>query len=305
MMLFNFRGIFQSKDDAYLYFPEEYYRFEEKNRRKMNTEKTDERTFQKLRRFNIIMGFLHLTQGIFMWVVSNDTTYPIFTNFLKFDTTTLTLTPDPSLLYELPFGPAVAIFLLISAVAHFYLATFGYPAYVKNLKKGMNPVRFYEYALSSSLMIVLIGMLVGIWDMGSMILMFGINAMMNFSGIMMERHNQTTEKTDWHAFVYGSIAGIIPWIVIVIYFLSALSSSDTKPPAFVYAIIPTIFVFFNSFAINMVLQYKKVGHWKDYLYGERVYIILSLVAKTALAWQMQPRAAVSAGFWVCFIQGEW
>ena len=246
----------------------------------------DEKTYRGLRKFNLIMGFLHLIQGVFMWVVSNDTTYPIYTNFLKFDLSSRSLTPDPKLLYELPFGPAVAVFLLISAVAHFYLATIGYSTYVKNLKKGMNPVRFYEYALSSSLMIVLIGMLVGIWDLGSMILMFGINAMMNFFGIMMERHNQTTEKTDWHAFVYGSIAGIIPWIVIVLYFLSALSSSDAKPPAFVYAIIPTIFVFFDSFAINMLLQYKKVGRWKNYLYGERVYIILSLVAKTALAWQI-------------------
>ena len=34
----------------------------------------------------------------------------------------------------------------------------------------------------------------------------------------------------------------------------------------------------------MILQYKKVGKWKDYLYGEKVYIILSLVAKTLLAW---------------------
>lgn len=44
------------------------------------------------------------------------------------------------------------------------------------------------------------------------------------------------------------------------------------------------FVFFNSFAINMFLQYKKIGKLKDYLYGERVYIVLSLVAKSALAW---------------------
>ena len=58
--------------------------------------------------------------------------------------------PDPQLIYELRFGPAVAAFLLISAVAHFSLATFGYKWYVRNLKKGMNPVRFYEYALSSS-----------------------------------------------------------------------------------------------------------------------------------------------------------
>ncbi len=86
------------------------------------------------------------------------------------------------------------MFLLISAVAHFSLATFGYNWYVKNLKKGMNPARFYEYALSSSLMIVLIGMLVGVWDLGAMIVMFGINAMMNLFGIMMELHNQTTQK---------------------------------------------------------------------------------------------------------------
>ncbi len=240
--------------------------------------------FTSLRRFNAIMGFLHLIQGIFMIVVSNKTTYPIFTNYLNFDVAARTLKPHTELLYNLRFGPAVAAFLLISAVAHFYLATVGYPRYVRNLKKGMNPVRFHEYALSSSLMIVLIGMLSGLWDLGGIILIFGLNAMMNLFGIMMEFHNQHTEKTNWTAFIFGSIAGFIPWVVIMLYFLGAVSSGDAKPPAFVYAIIPTLFVFFNIFAINMVLQYKKVGRWKDYLFGERVYIVLSLSAKTVLAW---------------------
>jgi len=246
--------------------------------------KTDESKFSGLRRFNGIMGFLHLVQGIFMILVSNDTTYPIFTNYLNFDIATRSLKPNAQLLYNVPFGPAVAIFLLISAVAHFYLATVGYRCYVENLKKGMNPIRFYEYALSSSLMIVLIGMLTGLWDLGAIILIFGINAMMNLFGIMMELHNQHTQKTDWTAFIYGCVAGILPWVVIMLYFMGAVSSGDAKPPAFVYAIIPTLFVFFNIFAINMVLQYKKVGPWKDYLFGERVYIILSLSAKTVLAW---------------------
>jgi hypothetical protein len=243
-----------------------------------------EEKFTKLRHFNLIMGFLHLIQGVFMILVSNDTTYPIYTNFLRFDTQTRSLIPDPKLLFELRFGPAVAVFLLISAVAHFYLSTIGYDRYVKNLRKGMNPVRFYEYALSSSLMIVLIGMLTGLWDLGALILIFGINAMMNFFGIMMELHNQTTSRTDWTAFIFGCIAGIIPWIVIFVYFVGSVNSGDAKPPAFVYAIIPTLFVFFNIFAINMVLQYRKVGRWKDYLFGERVYIILSLTAKSVLAW---------------------
>ena len=245
---------------------------------------SDEKKFNSLRRFNLMMGFLHLVQGILMIVLSNDTAYPIYTNFLKFDVTQRALIPDPKLASELRFGPAVAVFLLLSAVAHFFLATVGYKLYVSNLKKGMNPVRFYEYALSSSVMIVLIGMLVGIYDLGAIILIFGINAMMNLFGIMMELHNQNTKKTDWTAFIYGCVAGILPWIVIVTYFVGSLAGEGGEPPAFVYAIIPTLFVFFNIFAVNMVLQYKKVGPWKDYLYGERVYIILSLIAKTVLAW---------------------
>ena len=44
---------------------------------------SEEKTFKGLRRFNVIMGFLHLVQGILMIVLSNSTTYPILTNFLK------------------------------------------------------------------------------------------------------------------------------------------------------------------------------------------------------------------------------
>jgi hypothetical protein len=245
-----------------------------------------EKKLKGLRVFNLVMGFLHLIQGVLMILVSNATPYPIFTNFLTFDINTFSLKPDPKLLYELPFGPAVAVFLLISAVAHFSLASFGFKWYVRNLKQGMNPGRFYEYTLSSSLMIVLIGMLVGIWDLGAIILIFTVNATMNLFGIMMEYHNQYTEKTNWLSFIFGSIAGIVPWVVIMVYFLSAVNSTDANPPGFVYAIIPTIFVFFNIFAVNMVLQYKKVGAWKDYLFGEKFYIVLSLLAKTALAWMI-------------------
>ena len=243
-----------------------------------------ENKLSRLVRFNLIMGFLHLVQGILMVILSNDTTYPIFTNFLGFNLENLSLQPEAKLLYELRFGPAVGAFLLISAIAHFYLATFGKNKYLKNLKKGQNPIRFYEYALSSSLMIVLIGMLSGIWDLGAIILIFGINAMMNLFGIMMEYHNQHTEKTNWTAFIYGSIAGIIPWIVIFLYFFGSVSGGGEGPPTFVYIINPTLFVFFNIFAVNMVLQYKKVGPWKDYLFGERSYIVLSLLAKSVLAW---------------------
>jgi hypothetical protein len=240
----------------------------------------------KLRRFNVIMGFLHFLQAIAIMALSNGYTLPIFSNFLNFanNNGTLEITPDPQVLWNVPFGIGVGIFLLISALTHFYLATLGYKRYVENMRKNINPVRFYEYALSSSLMIVLIGMLNGIYDVAAIILLFTVNAAMNLFGIVMELHNQHTKKTDWTAFTYGSIAGIVPWIVIMVYFIGTINTGEAKPPGFVYAIIPILFVFFNMFAINMILQYKKIGKWRDYLYGERAYIILSLGAKTVLAW---------------------
>jgi hypothetical protein len=249
---------------------------------------TPDRVFVNLRRFNLIMGVFHLIQGIAMIALSSDFSITLSTQYLRavISGNSFSLEQNLQPAASIPFGPAVALFLLLSAGAHFLLGTVLYNWYVKNLKRKINQARWYEYALSSSLMIVLIGMLVGVYDVSTLILMFSINAMMNLFGLMMELHNQTTSKTDWTAFVYGCIAGIMPWIVIVLYISGAAQSVNTEIPAFVYAIIVTLFIFFNIFAVNMWLQYRGIGPWKNYLYGERVYIILSLVAKSLLAWQI-------------------
>ncbi len=149
----------------------------------------------------------------------------------------------------------------------------------------MNRFRWFEYALSSSVMIVLIATLFGIYDIGSLILMFIVNASMNLFGLVMEQLNSKRpegEKVSWGPFVWGAIAGIAPWIVILIYMFG--TGNFDMVPWFVWAIVITYFVAFNTFPINMVLQYKKVGKWKDYLYGERTYIVLSLIAKSLMAW---------------------
>jgi hypothetical protein len=164
------------------------------------------------------------------------------------------------------------------------IATLANKRYVENLKKGMNPYRWYEYVFSSSIMIVLIATFTGIWDFWLLSAIFVLNAMMIMFGYLMEVINQRTEKTSWAAFILGCISGGFPWVVLFAYFIAAVMSTGLNPPAFVYSIFFIYFIVFNIFALNMFLQYKGIGRWKDYLYGERVYIILSFVAKTILAW---------------------
>lgn len=245
-----------------------------------------EKTFSRLRKFNIFMGFLHLAQGIALLALATSFALPVTTSFLQFNATAQKLLPVVQERFMLQIAPLIALFLFISAAAHIIISLPGvYPWYVTNLKKGANYMRWVEYAFSSSIMMVVIAMLVGIYDGVSLMLIFALNACMILFGWMMELHNQTTKKTNWTAYIFGTFAGIVPWIAVAIYLLGA-GSGDAKPPTFVYFIFFSIFIFFDIFALNQLLQYKKVGPWKNYLYGERAYIILSLVAKSLLAWQV-------------------
>jgi hypothetical protein len=244
------------------------------------TQRTDN-AYGRLRFFNAAMGTLHLLQGVAMLFLSTAYTLPLKQTFLNSEG----VTTQTTTVFNIRLGPMVAAFLLISAIAHFLLASpWLYAWYVRNLKRRINYLRWYEYALSSSVMIVVIAMLSGIFDLPSLVLLFALNATMIFFGLMMEIHNQTTERTNWTAFILGSWAGVVPWIIIGWYFGGA--ALNTSVPTFVYGIIISLFVFYNVFPINMFLQYKRVGKWRDYLFGERAYILLSLFAKSALGWQV-------------------
>jgi len=239
-----------------------------------------------LRRFNMIMGFLHAAQAIAMLLISKNFRLPVSVSYLKFDPLIQKLLPASKTLTEIPLVYLISGFLFLSSLAHFFIATVYSKRYNSDLEKGISRVRWIEYSLSASTMMVAIAMLVGIYDLGSLLMVFSLVAVMNLMGLVMEIHNQTTQRTNWLSYIIGCFAGIVPWVVVGFFFWAANRFGGGNIPVFVYWIYVSIFLFFNCFAVNMVLQYRKVGPWKDYLFGERMYIILSLVAKSALAWQV-------------------
>ncbi|GAB4142898.1 MAG: heliorhodopsin HeR [Patescibacteria group bacterium] len=232
------------------------------------------------------MSFLHFTQGLAMIFLSKNFKLPIQIGFLDFDKQEKILFPATKTLFDLPLVWLIVEFLFISSIAHLIITTIYNKNYNSDLEKGINKARWVEYSVSASVMMVAISMLVGIYDLSSLIMIFSLTAIMNLMGLLMEIHNQTTQKVNWLSYNIGVFAGAIPWLVVGLFFWSANSFGAGKIPTFVYYIYVSIFIFFNCFAINMILQYKKIGKWSDYLFGEKVYIILSLVAKSALAWQV-------------------
>jgi hypothetical protein len=258
---------------------------------------TFDQKVDKLIKFNKTMGLVHLIQGVLMMLFAflvyptlNDAqetfTIPVIGNYLEFVPGSGLVLTNTDTLFEMPFLPMTASFLLLSAIFHFLIAFPFKKKYRAGLRVGINQFRWYEYALSSSLMIVLISALFGVRDIAVFALIALSNAAMNLFGLDMELLNQgetkVGKKVNWLPFIFGTIIGLAPWLAIAFYI--GVNPNLDAVPVFVWAILATYFIAFNTFPVNMILQYLGLGKFKDYLHGERGYIVLSLVAKTLLTW---------------------
>jgi hypothetical protein len=244
-------------------------------------EKSVESKLKSLRIWNLVVGLILGAQAVVVALMTNDFSLPVTSTFMSGPPGTA---PELQTLFSIPTGWGVFAFLAISALSLLLIASpWFFNWYKRNLLESRNYGRWIEYFFSSSIMIVLISQICGISDIAALLAIFGINSCMILFGALQEKYEKPG-KPSWTPFLFGSFAGIIPWIAILIYTLAP--GQATEPPAFVYAIIISLFVFFNCFAVNMILQYKQVGPWKDYLFGEKAYIFLSLTAKALLAWQV-------------------
>ncbi|MEY4131629.1 MAG: hypothetical protein RLZZ31_1753 [Actinomycetota bacterium] len=249
-----------------------------------------------LRIWNLGVGALHLVQGIVILLISSAFAIPIVATVQTGPPGAEGSLSVSKTFFDFGFAPVIAAFLFLAAADHLLMSLGPVKAwYERNLLRGINVARWVEYSISASLMILLICLLNGINNLYALIGIFGVNASMIFFGYLMERVNQQKEDVDWWPFILGCIAGIVPWIAILIGLITSATDNTmingvpANPdgvPVFVYGIVISLFALFNCFALNQWLQYRKKGKFADYLYGEKVYIVLSLVAKSALAWQI-------------------
>jgi hypothetical protein len=247
----------------------------------MTIDQATERKLNNLRAWNIIVGLILAAQAVAMALLTNNFSLPVTATFMQGPPGSAAALHH---IWDIQTGWGVFTFMAISALALLLIASpWVFPWYKRNLLQSRNYGRWIEYFFSSSIMIVLIAQICGISDIAALLAIFGINASMILFGGLQEKYEKPG-KPNLIPFWYGSFAGIIPWVAILIYIISP--GVAAAPPGFVYAIVIMLFILFNCFAVNMILQYKQVGKWKDYLFGEKVYILLSLTAKSLLSWMV-------------------
>jgi VanZ family protein len=233
-----------------------------------------------LRRWNLGLSVLHAAQAALVLVLASDFAITVTSTFPQGPPGTRLTTPEG--LFDVRIGVAIAVFLLLAAVDHFASATFARGTYERDLAGGINRFRWVEYSISATLMVLLIAAYSGITDITGVIAIAGANIAMILFGWLQERMNPPGRTTTTMApFWFGTIAGAAPWVAIWVNVIGA-----PEVPTFVYGIVIAELIFFFSFALNQWLQYRGVGRWRSYAYGEKTYLVLSLLAKSVLAWQI-------------------
>jgi Heliorhodopsin len=233
-----------------------------------------------LRRWNVGLSAAHAVQAVLILVLSSAFTITIVSTFPEGPPGTRVPPSEP--LFDVRIGAAIAVFLLMAAVDHFATGTFARGTYERDLRGGINRFRWVEYSFSATLMVLLIGFYSGITNITSVIAVAGANVAMILFGWLQERMNPPGRSTTTMLpFWFGTLAGIAPWIAIAVQIIGSKTV-----PGFVYGIVIVQFVLFFSFGLNQWLQYRGIGRWTDYVYGEKAYLVLSLTAKSLLAWQI-------------------
>ena len=251
-----------------------------------------ESRFLALKKMNVLAGCLHLVSFVAILLLANDFSLPVRAIYLTEAPGSGNFS-DPINLFNLNIGYAVAAFMALSAFFHFFVSSPQvFPKYVDGLTRHINVYRWVEYSLSSSIMIIVILQLNGVTQISTLIAVFGVNVSMILFGWLQEKYT-TPGNGDMLPFWFGCIAGIVPWIVVIFNLLHPKGPSEASAPAWVIGIVVSLFILFNCFAIVQWKQYKAKGKWANYLHGERIYIVLSLVAKSLLAWQVFSGALAS------------
>lgn len=236
---------------------------------------------------NFSAALVQTVSGIAVVITTNpDNKYTVYTTRPNYESDNTFLAPVPKELFSVSVGYLTAVYLFISAFDHFLVCTIGKRAYHNSLTQNHNMFRWIEYAFSASLMKVIVGLLCGIADLNTLVLIFGHSTVTMIFGLIFELQNGRERRMEhsvrWYVYWLAFIPHIFVWVTILTYYVAYGTYNHT--PGFVLSIVITMFVLDFAIATILGLQWRCKGMFRPYGSGEIAFTILSLISKNALAW---------------------
>lgn len=186
----------------------------------------------------------------------------------------------------------------LTCIIHIFYASdgFGSGAYSQQLRLGRNSIRWLEYAVTSTMMILVLCIISGIKDYDSVVLICAANAVLMSFGYLVEM--VPTKKAKIICLLTGFFSFSTLWVIILKNFYTRISEvqkldNPNRPgekrdvPNWVKMVLTPMLFWYASFgivAIFYVMNYDKPGF--NFVRYERYYIILSFLSKAFMGYYL-------------------
>lgn len=185
-------------------------------------------------------------------------------------------------------------FFAVTVFAHIFYATdgFGSGLYYKLVMQGWNPVRWIEYGISASIMILILCILNGVRDLNAWVPIVVAMAVIQGQGYIVERE-LIKAKPDFGTVTAATLFG---WVLLVVSFfvqVYALTNLiidsrrfDARVPTWVPLLTAVQLFNFALFGVNQLRHISHIKHGMgvdSFIGTERGYVWLSFFAKLVLA----------------------
>jgi len=199
----------------------------------------------------------------------------------------------------------ISSFFFLTATFHaIYAANIG-GYYDKYLAENRNPLRWFEYSITATIMIVIVSLSATIQNLNLLAFIAVSTVVIMILGLVVE--NGIAKKQDPFPLI---VVTVLAWILqvaifvyVLVYFTATISAvSDAIEgrdlPGFVYAIIVVEVILFSTFGLvqlSHLYKYIRTKEVPEFLSYENTYHTLSLVAKLLLGWLFFFGALFSGG----------
>ena len=171
-------------------------------------------------------------------------------------------------------------------IIYVWLATRYRYNYETDLKREANPVRWIQTGIINGLILVTVGLLAGVYDLVTLVLLFILPVIANLIFIVKEQLPEQEKLKHNLLTILKLVFVILPLAIILCYVLSADIYGTHGISTYFYFLYATVIIFYAGTLVNQLLLSKKTKSWKKYIYGEQMYLLLDTVIKTAVIWQI-------------------
>lgn len=253
--------------------------------------KKKDQNLDGLNKVLIIFSGLYLAQIILLVLFAKDFWVSITTNYLAYDSLLskseqIVHGAGTSRLFDLNIIWLLIFILGVSCIGNFILATRYNTKFKAGLKNGNSIFNWVIYGFVSSMLMLVLALLSGIFDISSLIMLFSINIFVYILGWIYHLRLRNDKQLAKFALMSTIKATILPWAVIIIYIFGTFVFGGNSINAWIYLVYLTVLLA----QIGLIYIYNQIqnqsGKWKNILFAERAFLTVIFAWQTLVIWQV-------------------